>query len=181
MYDPIPISTVLGRESASTLVDSVEVLFPRIERSTLVQIIENRFKPTNIYHLLASETDRAESQRTMTIGRVEFDQPERDGKESVYRISASFKAWATYTGILVQLAQERLQEKLSRAHSFYTMNLYNLLEKYSWDGVQSYHFPFHQERVARGTSIYQQAEWRQLGSELVASKWFTDPAPLQQS
>jgi len=48
------------------------LLFPGVERSTLVQIIENRFKPTNIYQLLATEKERAESQLTINIGGVEF-------------------------------------------------------------------------------------------------------------
>jgi len=177
MYDPIPISTVLASESASPFVHSVEVLFPGVERSTLVQIIENRFKPTNIYRLLASEKDRAESQRTISIGGVEFEQAERDGKECEYRMSAFFKAWAAYTGILVQLAPHGLQGELATALSIYTMNLYDLLEKYTWDGVKGYHFQFHRKRVASGTSIYQPADWRQLDSELVASKCFAYPAP----
>ena len=59
---------ILGEgKSASGIVDSVETLFPGVERSTLVQIIENRFKPTNIYRLLASEKERAETHRTINI------------------------------------------------------------------------------------------------------------------
>ena len=57
--------------------ESVEALFPGVERSTLTQIIENKFKPTNIYRLLATERDQAESQRTICIGGVEFEQAER--------------------------------------------------------------------------------------------------------
>ena len=176
-YHPTPFSIELGGESASTLADAVEVLFPGVERSTLVQIIENRFKPTNIYRLLASEKDLAESQRTISIGGVEFEQAERDGRESEYRMGGFFKAWAAYTGILVQLAPHSLQGELATALSIYTMNLYDLLEKYAWEAVKSYHFQFHRKRVASGKNIYQPAEWRQLDSELVASKCFAHPAP----
>ena len=48
-------------ERASGITASVEILFPGVERSTLVQKIENRFKPTNIYRLLATEKELAES------------------------------------------------------------------------------------------------------------------------
>jgi len=69
-----------------------------------VQIIENRFKPTNMYRLLASEKDLAESQRTISISGVEFEQAERDGRESEHwmsehRMSGFFKAWAAYTSV----------------------------------------------------------------------------------
>ena len=40
MFTPLPI---LHDESASASIDSVEILFPGVERSTLTQIIENRF------------------------------------------------------------------------------------------------------------------------------------------
>jgi len=103
MYPPLPSSIVLGSESASGIAESVEILFPGVERATLIQIIENRFKPTNIYRLLATEKDRAESQRTINIGGVEFEQAEHDGKEGAYRMTAFFKAWAAYGGILAKL------------------------------------------------------------------------------
>ena len=119
----LPIS-----ESAASIADSVEILFPGVERTTLVQIIENKFKPTNIYRLLASEKDRAESHRIINIGGVEFEQAEREGKESEYRMSSFFKAWAAYTGILVKLAPHILQGELTTALSIYTMNLYDLHE-----------------------------------------------------
>jgi len=164
-------------ESASTITASVEVLFPGVERSTLVQIIENRFKPTNIYRLLASEKERAETQRTISIGGIEFEQAERDGRESEYRISSFFKAWAAYSGILVKLAPSYLQGDLATALSIYTMNLYDLLEKYAWEGVKAYHLQFHRKRVASGKSIYHASAWRLLDSELVASKCFAHPAP----
>jgi len=90
----------LAGESASGLADSVEVLFLGVERNTLTKIIENRFKPTNIHRLLASERDRAESQRTISIGGVEFEQAEREGKECEYRMSNLFKAWAV-TGLFL--------------------------------------------------------------------------------
>ena len=54
-----------------------------------------------------------------------------------------FKAWAAYTGILVQLAPHSLQGELATALSIYTMNLYDLLEIYAWEAVKSYHFQFH--------------------------------------
>ena len=130
-------------ESASGIVDSVETLFPGVERSTLVQIIENRFKPTNIYRLLASEKERAETHRTINIGGVEFEQPERDGKESEYRMSSFFKAWAAYCGILIKLGPQALQGELATSLCIYTINLYDLLEKYTSEGVKSYHFQFH--------------------------------------
>lgn len=87
MYNHTPPLAGLGIENASATAESVEALFPGVERSTLAQIIENRFKPTNIYRLLATEKDRAESQRTINIGGVEFEQTEKDGKESEYRMS----------------------------------------------------------------------------------------------
>jgi len=117
---PLPLQ---ASESASGITDSVEVLFPGVERATLVQIIENRFKPTNIYRLLASEKDTAEAQRTINIGGIEFEQAERDGRESEYRMSAFFKAWAAYCGILIKLAPLALQGELATALSIYTMNL----------------------------------------------------------
>ena len=59
-YNLCPPSITHPSESASGIADSVKVLFPGVERSTLVQIIENRFKSTNIYRLLASKMERAE-------------------------------------------------------------------------------------------------------------------------
>jgi len=49
MFNPSQLPILPACESASGIADSVEVLFPGVERATLVQIIENRFKPTNIY------------------------------------------------------------------------------------------------------------------------------------
>ena len=159
------------------MVESVEVLFPGVERGTLTQIIENRFKPTNIYRLLATEKERAESQRMISIRGVEFEQTEREGKESEYRIMSFFKAWAVYTGILIKLAPYGIQGELATALAIYTMNLYELLEKYTWEGVRAYHFQFHRKRVASGKSIYHPTEWRHLDSELVASRCFAHPIP----
>ena len=174
-YSSIPLPAVTAIESASGTVESVEALFPGVERSTLTQIIENKFKPTNIYRLLATERDRAESQRTICIGGVEFEQAERDGKVGEYRMSSFFKAWAAYSGILVKLAPYGLQGDLATALFIYTMTLYDLLERYTWEGVKAYHFQFHRKRVASGTSLYLPTEWRQLDSELVASKCFANP------
>ena len=179
-YIPTQNSIPQAGESVSATADSVESLFPGVERGTLTQIIENRFKPTNIYRLLASEKERAESQRTISIGGVEFEQAERDGRESEYRMSSFFKAWAAYCGIIVKLAPHALQGDLATALSIYTMNLYDLLEKYTWEGVKAYHFQFHRKRVASGKSIYHPTEWRQLDSELVASKCFAYPVPRAQ-
>ena len=142
----------------------MEVLFPGVERSTLVRIIENRFKPTNMYRLLASEKEPAETQRTISIGGIEFEQAERDGRESEYRINSFFKAWSPYSRILVKLAPSILQGDLVTALSIYTMNLYDLLEKYALEGVKAYHFQFHRKRVASGKSLYDASEWRLLDS-----------------
>ena len=176
-YNPTRDIGEVASESASGVVESVEILFPGVERATLVQIIENRFKPTYIYHLLATVKKRAESQRVISIGGVEFEQAERDGKEGEYRMTSFFKAWAAYLGILVELAPYGLQGELATALSIYTMNLYELLEKYNWDGVRVYHFQFHRKQAASGKNIYQPVEWRTLDSELVASTCFAYPAP----
>ena len=90
--------------------------------------------------MLATEKERAESQRTINIGGIEFEQAARDGKDSEYHMSNFFKAWAAYSGILVKLAPHGLQGDLATALLIYTMNLYELLEKYTWDSVKSYHF-----------------------------------------
>ena len=92
-------------------------------------------------------------------------------------MTSFFKAWAVYTGILIKLALHMLQGELATALSIYTMNLYDLLEKYSWEGVRSYHFQFHRKPVASGKNIYQPTEWQVLESELVASKYFAHPTP----
>lgn len=164
-------------ESASKIINSVQTMFPGVERATLLQIIENQFKPMNIYHLLASEKKRAEAYRTINIGVVEFEQAEREGKESEYRMTIFFKAWAAYSGILIKLAPYGLQGELAITLCIYTMNLYNLLEKYTWDGVKSYHFQFPRKRVASRKNIYEPKDWHQLDSELVASQCFAYPAP----
>ena len=90
MYNPTFRSMDMGGESASGIAESVETLFPGVELSMLIQIIENQFKPTNIYRLLATENDRAESQRTISIGGVEFEQAERDGKCNLLLCMARF-------------------------------------------------------------------------------------------
>ena len=128
-YNPTCDIVGVTRESASGVVESVELLFSGVERATLVQIIENRFKPTNIYRLLATEKQRAESQRVISIGGVEFEQAERDGKETEYQMTSFFKAWAAYSGIFVKLAPYGLQGELATALSIYTMSFYELLEK----------------------------------------------------
>lgn len=164
-------------ESAFATLDSVKLLFPGVDRSTLTQIIENRFKPTNIYRLLASEKDRAESQRVISIGGVSFEQGEREGKESEYQVGPFFKAWVAYCGILTKLAPGSLQADLACSLFIYTMNLHDLLEKYTWQGVKSYHFQFHRKRIASGKEIYYPDDWRKLDLELIASKCFIFPPP----
>jgi len=175
-YDPtMPLATIVP-ESTSSTVESVEILFPGVERSILAQIIENRFKPTNIYSQLATVKEGAEAQRTINSGGIEFEQSERDGKECDYRICNLFKAWAAYSGILVKFAPFALQGELAISLFMYTMSLYDLLEKYTWEGVRSYHFQFHRKRIASGKTIYLSQEWRQVDSELIVSKCFAHPA-----
>ena len=71
-YNPLHLTFQGTGESASSITESVEILFPRDEHSTLVQITGNGFKLTNSYRLLAMEKERAESQRTIKIGGIEF-------------------------------------------------------------------------------------------------------------
>jgi len=92
-------------------------------------------------------------------------------------MSIFFKAWAAYSGILVKLAPPPLQADHATALSMYTMNLYDLLEKYAWEDVKAYHFQFHRKCVASGKSIYYGTEWHQLDSEPITSKCFAHPAP----
>ena len=92
MYDPSQPLFPQVCESASTIAVLVEVLFPGVERGTLVQIIANSFRPTNIYQLLASEMGPVATQPMISIGGIEFEQAERDGRESEYRISSFFQA-----------------------------------------------------------------------------------------
>jgi len=174
-YNPTYSFSRNMQENASGIPELVELLFRGVERSTLVQIIENRFKPTNIYRLLATEKELAESQLTINIGAVEFEQTERDGKECEYKMSGFLKASAAYSGILVKLAPQALQGELASSLFIYTMNLYELLEKYTWDGVKAYHLQFHRKRVAGGNSIYYPNDWRQIDSELIVSTCFAHP------
>ena len=177
-YNLCPPPITHPRESASGFADSVEVLLPGVERRILVQIIQNRFKPINIYRLLPSEKARAEEQRTISSGGIEFEQTEKDGKESAYRMGSFFKARAAYCGILVKLALHSLQGDLAIALSIYKINIDELLEKYAWEGVKAYHFQFHRQRVGSGKSIYHTVQWRTLDSELIAAKCFAHPAPI---
>ena len=87
-----------------------------------------------------------------------------------------FKAWAASCGILGKLAPHSLQGDLATTLSIYTMNIYDLLEKYAWEGVKAYHFQFHRKRVASGKSIYHALEWQTLDGELIASECFAHPA-----
>ena len=81
----------------------------------------------------------------------------------------------------MKLALSALQGELATALFIYTMNLYDLLEKYTWEGVKAYHFQFHRKRVAGGRSIYHPEMWRHLDSELIASKCFAHPAPVRSA
>ena len=69
-------------------------------------------------------------------------------------MSSFFKAQVAYSGILIKLAPYELQGELTAALFIYTMNLYYLLEKYTWERVKSYHFQFYQKSVVSGKSIY---------------------------
>ena len=109
----------------------------------------------NIYRLLGMEKEHAETHQTINIGGVELEQAQCKGKESEYRMSIFFKTWATYSEILIKLALGGLQGELATDLCIYTANLYDLLEKYTWDGVKSYHFQFHRKRVASGKNIYE--------------------------
>ena len=90
-------------------------------------------------------------------------------------MSGFFKAWAAYSGILVKLAPQALQGELATALFIYTMNLYDFLEKYTWDRVKTYHFQFHRKRVASAKGIYYPSEWRHIDSELITSRCFAHP------
>ena len=79
-------------ESVSGTAELAEILLPGVKQGTLVQIIENQFKPTNIYRLLATDKEWAESQRVINIGGVEFEQAEGEGKESEYQMTSFFKS-----------------------------------------------------------------------------------------
>ena len=92
-------------------------------------------------------------------------------------MTSFFKAWAAYSGILTKLAPNALQGELATALVIYTMNLYDLLEKSSWEGGRSYYFQFHRKRVASGKNIYQPIGWRLLDSELMVSRCFAHPTP----
>jgi len=118
-------------ESASGVLDLRETIFLGVEHATLGQIMENKFKRTNIYRLFASQTDRAETHRTMNIGGVEFEQAEPERGESSYRISSFCKAWAVYSAILIKLGPYSLQGDLATSLCIYRMNLYDLLGKYT--------------------------------------------------
>jgi len=69
---------------------------------------------------------------------------------------------------LVKLAPDAIQGELATALFIYTMNLYDLLEKYIWDGVKEYHVEFHRKPVPSGQSIYLPQDWSQIDSELIA-------------
>ena len=49
-------------------------------------------------------------------------------------MTSFFKAWAVYTGILIKLAPHGLQGELAIGLCIYTMNIYELQEKYTGKG-----------------------------------------------
>jgi len=59
MYNPSQPLFPHKSESASTIAASLEVLFAGVERGTLIKIIKNRSRRTNISQVLASEKERA--------------------------------------------------------------------------------------------------------------------------
>jgi len=138
-----------GSGSASAISKSVEMLFPGVERSTLTQIIENRFQPTNSYRLLGTEKKRAESPQIINIEGVEFEQTERDGKENNYRMMSIFKAWAVYTGIMVMLAPFALQGELATAMAIYTMKSLRFAGKIHLGRCQSISFPISSQESSK--------------------------------
>lgn len=157
--------------SAARVKKSVESLFPGVERGTLTQIVENRFKSTNIYRLLVTEKDKAEAHQ-VTFGGVSFEHGEHEGRESEYRIGPFFKAWASYCGILTMLAPVAFQGELGCALLIYITNLQTLAVKYFWEGVKAYHFSFHRKRVASRKEIFSPEEWQVFDAQLIASECF---------
>jgi len=53
-----------------------------------------------------------------------------------------FKLRAAYSWILVKLDPQAQQDGLATTLFIYVMNLYALLEKYTWDSVKGYYFQF---------------------------------------
>jgi len=120
--------------------------------------------------LLANEKETGETNYMINIAGIKFEQTEPDGKESEYRMSNLFKAYAAYSAILTKLSPHILQGELATSLFIYTRNLYDLLEKYTCDVVKSYHFHFHRKQVDSGKNIYQPWEWCQLDSQHIASR-----------
>ena len=77
----------------------------------------------------------------------------------------------------MKLAPYALQGSLATALFIYTMNLYDLLEKYTWEGVKAYYFQFHRKRVASGKTIDLASEWQQIESEQIATKYCAHAIP----
>lgn len=144
-FDPIHSILPPTDKSASGVLDLVETMFPGVERTTLVQIVENKFKLTKIDRLIASKKDGTKTHQTINIGGVDFKQGEHEGRQSQYWMSSPPKAWAAYSGILIKLARHILQGELATTLCTYTINLHVLLEKYTWEGVKSYHFQFYRK------------------------------------
>ena len=90
-------------------------------------------------------------------------------------MSRFFKVWAAYIRIHVKLAPQVPKGELATAQFIYMMNLYDFLEKYTWDGVTAYNFQFHRKPVPSGKGIYYPTDWRHIDSELIASKCFIRP------
>ena len=113
----------------------------------------------------------------INIGGVCFEQGEREGRENEYRMGHFYEVWAAYCGILTKLAPAGLQCDLACFLHIYTMNLHDLPERYTWEGVKAYHFQFHRKRIASGKEVYHPDEWCKLDPELIPSKCFLFPKP----
>jgi len=73
---------------------------------------------------VAREKEKPETNETINIGGIKFEQRERDGHESKYRMSNFVKAWAAYSGILIVLVPLSFYGALATALCIYPMNLY---------------------------------------------------------
>jgi len=67
MYNPSQHLFPDKSESSSMIAASVEELFLGVKCGTRVQIIETRFKRTNIYQVLSSQKAEAEREQTISI------------------------------------------------------------------------------------------------------------------
>ena len=135
------------------------------------------FQPNQHLPPFSFGKDRAESQQVISIGGESFEQGEREGTESEYRVGPFFKAWVASCGILTKLAAGSLQADFTCSLFIYTMTLHDLSKKLSWQGVKGYHFQFHRKRIASGKEIYFPDDCRKLDQEPIATKCFLFPTP----